>query len=114
MKKSFQSVLYKDFITKQIGVREDGKPNYVYCYPENRESYIEKFNLKPNLPVANIPDEQTEAPLKNTNDEAVTENVKSPVAVGVTNNKEEALKDIVNSFFESIENKNTKETSNET
>lgn len=113
LKKAYQSLIYKDFITKQDGLK-NGKPNYVYCYPENRETYIKKFNLKPNIPIANIPDEPTEAPLKNTNDEAVTENVISPVAVGVTNNKEEALKDIVNSFFESIENKNTKETSNET
>ncbi|NUH84742.1 type IV secretory system conjugative DNA transfer family protein [Bacillus firmus] len=103
MTKAFQSVLYKDFITKQDGFRPDGKPNYVYCYPENRKSYIEKFSLKPTI--EDVVEEKNES-VPVTIDDNKPESVEEPVTVGATVKKEEALQNIVSSFFDSIENKN--------
>ncbi len=102
LKKAYQWLIYKDFITKQDGVI-NGKPKFVYSYPENREAYIKKFNLKPMN--EEVEEEKIES-VPVTNEDTKIESVEEPVTVGATMKKEEALQNIVSSFFSSIENKN--------
>ncbi|MEK5105000.1 type IV secretory system conjugative DNA transfer family protein [Cytobacillus sp. FSL M8-0252] len=114
LKKAYQWLIYKDFITKQDGKTPTGKPKFIYNYPNNREAYIKKFGLKPLI-------EESENLSKNDNEVKIEKEkiipsvLKEPTTVTSGNSKEEALKNIVDTFFSSIETeKNEVKTKNDT
>ncbi|MCM3227571.1 VirD4-like conjugal transfer protein, CD1115 family [Terribacillus saccharophilus] len=78
LKKAYQHMIYPNFITKQDGMR-NGKPKFVYCYPEHREAHIEGLGLTPK-------------PKLNELKESVEEETKEkpiPIPAGVFKNTEE-------------------------
>ncbi|MGG1021098.1 type IV secretory system conjugative DNA transfer family protein [Bacillus paralicheniformis] len=112
LKKAYQSLIYKDFITKQDGFTSGGRPKYVYCYPENREKYIEKFGLKPavefdekdnKLNKTNIDNEHEDHQI-NVSDGKDKENNNQEK----TKSQDESLENIVSGFFASIQEKEDK------
>lgn len=60
-KKAYQSLIYKNFFTKQDGIGNNGRPKFVYCYPENREAYMKKFGLKAKEEIVNLEKASDEA-----------------------------------------------------
>jgi type IV secretion system protein VirD4 len=116
LQKAFQSLIYKDFITKQDGTTSDGKPKYVYAYPEKREAYIKKFNLKPvvdvieNVEEENIESENiTKTKSADKKLEVFKEEVKVASTVSTstaTINKEDAIEGLVSRFFSDLEMNN--------
>ena len=110
MKKAYQWLIYKDFITKQDGF-VNGKPKFVYSYPENREAYINKFSLKPLIEEVETTEIIEDLPVVNA--DTKNESVEETVTVGTSVKKEEALQDIVTSFFNTIEDKKDSEVAND-
>ncbi|MEH2994315.1 VirD4-like conjugal transfer protein, CD1115 family [Bacillus amyloliquefaciens] len=112
LKKAYQSLIYKDFITKQDGFTDSGRPRYVYCYPENREKYIKKFNLKPNFNLENNKKEKKKEKTERIvlNKDIDNEKHNSVVLKEEKEiNKDQVLENIVMDFFSGIESKKKEE-----
>ncbi|MFS0783361.1 VirD4-like conjugal transfer protein, CD1115 family [Bacillus sp. 1P06AnD] len=102
--KAYQSLLYREFLTKETV--QNGRKKFVYCYPENREKFIQHFNLKPLMV------ELSEKPVKNPVPIPVpvtSDGQNGQISVTATQthkeDKDKAINDLISNFIETIEKK---------
>lgn len=110
LKKAYQSVIYKGFITGEKMEKVNGILKYPYTYPKNREAYIKKFKLEPYKNEV-IGEKEIKKPIpivKNPNP------IKEEVVEQTDDKREEAIQSIVNNFFDDIQKKNSIKQSDET
>lgn len=66
LKKAYQSLIYKGFITGVQKEMVNGVKRFPYVYPQHREKYIKKFNLKPEMPTEIKPEKKPVPIVKNS------------------------------------------------